>query len=1176
MISKIKYYIAIIIILFNMTVYAAPNGANVVHGNVNISHNGANTIINQNSDKAIINWNSFDVHKGENVYFNQNSSSSIVLNRVTNGLPTNIFGNISANGNIFILNQAGVLIGNGAVINTHSLLTGAVNINDNDFISGKYKFYSSAGNVTNNGNIKVQDGGYAVLMGKNVTNNGLISARFGKIYLSSGESFRMDMSGNDLIGIVIEKGTSDAYIANTGNINAESGTIVITAKNVSNVIRGAVNNTGIIDASSISYEGGKVILGAENIKIINDGKINTSSQLNNGGTVEIKAEHIINNGSVYANGINGGQINLFSSNLLQINSPSIIQANSFSYGFGGNIKLISQKRAEAYNGALIEATSIYGNGGFIELSGYDSVYAFSKFNTQSLYGTNGKFLLDPSDMYIGNYANLADTDNYKVANDGNTYIDITWLNNMLANNDVSLQTLQGNGSGNITLNSGVTLTGANGLTLDAFNDINLLGAINNISSLVLKAGGNITGNNSIISNAITADALNNILLTKLNISGKSSYSSLNGNVNLVGDNIGLITQILGKSVGIEVTGTGNGISMDTSVGSDKAAITGEEIILKADGAINVSIDTTSLSAESINDSLDINNLNRDETILIKYFGSQPSSYTQKNGIINLSYIPENAIGNDLTITSTYGTVKAVDRLEALKQYTGLKIDANIIHFVENNNNLLTLDTSFLGNKKAVQYIFETLGDIDVDLGSMSSELLNSGIKLISKNGAIKSLSDISTMYFSANAFKDIDITSYLLGAISLESSTGNINYTHKAGPISIRGLKALNGNINVSLVGTSGTVPIPGITLPPEFDIGDLYISGLESNNPINITTSNADVISISGSGKTALNLNIINNNPNTDTNPYKLAVSNNQDIILNINKNKYREIRLNTNSNLYFPVVDNNLQATDKIYLSANNMRDLTLTAKEVYINQKSGSNSFIINADKADINGNDLYITLKKDTILADIDNDDYAVQGNYINIISDSNITQNDKIYVSSLNMDIDSFSFGNTNKEVIQGSDITITSKGNITGFGKIIANKVNLTGSTIGSTSNIFVNADYGSFFSTANNTSSNDILININSNDWFKKLKSYKFEVSGDGISYLNGRVVDYRIYDMVKNVNVRNFQPIENTNIDKVTGDDLIKGGRLQDTSELVTVEDNKKSQVNTITKKNKSIELK
>lgn len=1177
MISKIKYYTAVILIfLFNIPVYAAPNGANVVHGNVNISQSGSNTIINQNTDKAIINWNSFDVNKGESVLFNQNSSSSIILNRVTNGLPTSIFGNISANGNVFILNQAGVLVGNGASINTNSFLAGAANINDNDFIAGKYNFYGAQGNVINNGSIKVQDGGYAVLMGKNVENNGLISAKLGKIYLSSGETFRMDMSGNDLIGVEVEKGITDAYISNTGHIQAEGGTIIMTAKNASDVIRQAVNNTGVIDASSISYKGGKVILGAENGQVINDGEINVSSKSDEGGSIELKAEHIINNGLVYANGLNGGLINMLSSDLLKIGSSSIIQANSFGFGNGGNIKLISQKRAESHKGALIEAGSIYGSGGFIELSGYDSVYAFGNFNTKSLYGVYGQFLLDPSNMFIGNYSNLADNENNQVSSDGNTYIDITWLNNMLNTSNVSLQTLQGNGLGDITLNAGVTLTGTNGLTLDAANNISLLGNIDGLSALTLNAGGSITGNNNITVGDISANALNNILLTKLNVTGKSSYVSSTGDVNLVGDSIGLITNITGQKVGIEVTGTGNGISMDASVGTDKAAVTGQEIIVKADGAINVSVDTESLSAESVSDSLGITNLNRDTTILVKYFGGKTSTYTQNNGVIDLSYIPENAIGQDLTISSVYGTVQAVDRLEALKQYTGLKINANAIHFIENNNNLLTIDSSFLGNKKAVKYIFETNGDINVDLNSMASNLLNSGIELISNNGAITSLSDISAMYFSANALNDVNVTSYLLGGISLESGRGNINYTHKVGPVSIRGLKALNGSINVSLIGASGDISIPGVTLPPEFDSGDLYIYNLASNNPVNITTANASVISISGSGETALNLNLTNNN----TNPYKLEISNNHDITLNTANTQYSNIKLDSkNGSIYFPVTDNALSAVNKIYLSANHINgdinNLSLTAKEVYINQKTGSNEFIINADKADINGSDITVTLSKDTLLADINNDDYAVKGGNINILSAYNVTQQDKISAADMNMITGSFNFENGGNNVIQGNNVSIYAEGDIAGSGKIIADKVNLAGSTIASTSNLLVLADYGYFISTAVDKPVNDILININSDNWFENLKNYKFQSYGPGLSYLNGKVVDYGVYDMVKNIYIRNLQPIENTNIDKVYGDDLIKGGRLQDTSELVTVEDNKTPKVNNITKKNKSIEL-
>ena len=381
------------------------------------------------------------------------------------------------------------------------------------------------------------------------------------------------------------------------------------------------------------------------------------------------------------------------------------------------------------------------------------------------------------------------------------------------------------------------------------------------------------------------------------------------------------------------------------------------------------------------------------------------------------------------------------------------------------------------------------------------------------------------------------------------------------------------------MIGLSGDIPsIPGITIPSDFDIGDLYISGLASNNSVNITTANADTISISGSGETALDLNITNNNAN----PYKLEIYNNYDITLNTANTQYSTIKLDSsNGSINFPVTDNTVTATDKIFLSANHINgdsgDLVLSSTEVYINQKTGSNSFEVSADKADINGSNVSVFLTKDTILTDINKDSYSVNGGSINILSASNISMQNKISSSDLNIITGSFNFESGGKSnVIQGNNVSINADGDITGSGKIIADRVNLTGSTIASTSNLLVLADYGHFISTAVDKPANDILININSDNWFENLKSYKFETSGPGLSYLNGKLVDYQVYDMIKDMYRRNLQPIENTNIDKVTGDDLVKGGRLQDTSELVTVEDNKTPKVNTITKKNKSIELK
>ena len=1155
MISKIKSFTAVILVLlFNSHVYAAPSGGNIVYGNAEIIHNGSNTTINQGSNSAIINWDSFDINKGESVHFNQNSSSSIVLNRVTNGLPTNIFGNLTANGNVFIMNNAGVLIGNGAVINTNSFLAGAANINDKDFMAGKYNFYGAMGSVINNGNIKVQNGGYAVLLGKNVENNGLIAAKLGKIYLSSGEAFRMDMSGNDLIGVYIEKGADNALTTNTGKLHAEGGTIVMTAKNASDVIRQAVNNTGVIDASSISFEGGKVILGAENGEVINNGDINVSSQTNSAGSVEVKADNIINNGSIKANGLNGGNIDLYANNLLQLKENTVIEANAFGFGNGGNIMLISPNRAEAYKGALIQANSVYGKGGFIELSGHKSVYAFGDFNTKSLYGTYGKFVLDPSDMLIGYYANLADDENNVVSGDGNTYIDIDWLNTQLTSTDIELKSLPGNGSGNITLNSGVSINSTNGLTLNASNNINLLGDVT-VGKLTLLASGNITGNNAINTTgdiSVTSNS-GNIQLTKLNITGKSTFLAEQGSVYLVGDSLGTINHIAGKSVGIEATGTG-AITGDNTV-TNRAVIIGDEVTLKAADAIDTTVDTKKLSAES-QGAIDINNKNMGETVLLKYYGGAASTYTQDTGTINLSDIPQNAISNSrLTIDSTYGTIFAQDRLDAIKSFTNLTMNANIIHFVETADKALVIDDSAI-NGTAMKYIFDNVGDISVG-NITATKLANSGLEVISRNGAVNTTADINAMYFGAVAQKDINVTSALLGGASFESYTGNITFNHNGGPIKISGLKALNGNIDVNLA-----------------TFGNLYISGLASNNPVKLNVANADTVSLSGSGETALNIDLTNSNGT-----YKLIARNDRDLTINNTGNTFTDLKLYSGGNLNLTGANGSITADNIISLEGNNINgntDLALTGTEVYLKLREGTQNYEISADKVDLNGSNLNVTLLKDTQLADVDLDENSgnVYGT-LNINTDKNVSLDGQIYVENLNLNSLGFDFG-TNYSIMNGNNISITAANDITGIGKITAYKVNMTGNTIGADNPLVINTDFANFTSTATNKTANDILININTNNWVYGYKNYVFKTSGEGTSYIGGRKIDYAANQQMKESRIRGKLPIEATNIDMVEGDDLIKGGRLLDPSELITVEKSKPDTVKSIKKRNKNIELK
>lgn len=106
-----------------------PSGGSVVAGtNVNIS-DPAN--ITQGSTNAVIKWDDFSVGANATVNFNGPSAGFNTLNYVDSGNLSQIYGTINAtNGNIYIVNPAGVQIGNSAQINVGSLYVSNKNMSD--------------------------------------------------------------------------------------------------------------------------------------------------------------------------------------------------------------------------------------------------------------------------------------------------------------------------------------------------------------------------------------------------------------------------------------------------------------------------------------------------------------------------------------------------------------------------------------------------------------------------------------------------------------------------------------------------------------------------------------------------------------------------------------------------------------------------------------------------------------------------------------------------------------------------------------------------------------------------------------------------------------------------------------------------------------------------------------
>src|SRR5580704_1008621 len=118
-----------------------PTGGTVTTGTATIVQPNATTLnINQSTNQAIINWNTFSVGSGDTVNFNQPSSSSATLNRVLGSTPSWIAGTINAPGTVLLVNPNGIMITKSGVINTGSFAASTLDIKDSDFLAGNYKF----------------------------------------------------------------------------------------------------------------------------------------------------------------------------------------------------------------------------------------------------------------------------------------------------------------------------------------------------------------------------------------------------------------------------------------------------------------------------------------------------------------------------------------------------------------------------------------------------------------------------------------------------------------------------------------------------------------------------------------------------------------------------------------------------------------------------------------------------------------------------------------------------------------------------------------------------------------------------------------------------------------------------------------------------------------------------
>ncbi|PUE55264.1 two-partner secretion domain-containing protein [Limnohabitans parvus] len=255
---------------------ALPVAGQVVQGAASMAQSANQLNITQASQRAAINWQSFDIGASAKVNVVQPNAQAVLLNRVVGQSPSQIFGQLQANGHVILVNPNGVLFGKDGSVNAGSFTASTLCISDADFMAGNmlYQRNGSTAGVLNQGTIGVSPGGYVALLGASVSNAGKIIAPKGGVALGSAETIKVPLSGSGRIKLELTASDINASVKNSGSIVSEGGQVYMQALAL-NRAAAQVIQSGSIDTTA--EHGGAVHLLADGGTIKVDGSIKANS-----------------------------------------------------------------------------------------------------------------------------------------------------------------------------------------------------------------------------------------------------------------------------------------------------------------------------------------------------------------------------------------------------------------------------------------------------------------------------------------------------------------------------------------------------------------------------------------------------------------------------------------------------------------------------------------------------------------------------------------------------------------------------------------------------------------------------------------------------------------------------------------------------------------------------------
>ncbi|MBP9928329.1 MAG: filamentous hemagglutinin N-terminal domain-containing protein [Rhodoferax sp.] len=412
--------------------FANPQDARVIAGQATIQSQG-NQLTVTNSAGAIINWRGFSIGAGETTLFVQPSASSAVLNRVVGPDISQLLGQLKSNGQVYLINPNGIVVGAGAHIDTNSFVASTLDIADADFLAGKLRFLerSGAGSIRNEGLITAGQGGRIALIAPNIENSGIIQAPDGNILLAAGR--KLEIASLDMEGVRFEIQAPTDSVLNLGKLLADNGAVRAFAGSLrqsgeiratrmavdagGNIVLSGSNNV-MLTADSITRSdgaaGGQIVIRSEQGTTRVEGEVSARGLAGAGGDIRILGQRVALDAAaqIDASGSSaGGQIlvggdyqgrnpDVQNAQRVFVGSGVTLNADATADGHGGRVIVWADENTR-YQGSLSARGGAQGgDGGFAEVSGKQNLEFSGSADLGSIAGRHGSLLLDPLDILV--------------------------------------------------------------------------------------------------------------------------------------------------------------------------------------------------------------------------------------------------------------------------------------------------------------------------------------------------------------------------------------------------------------------------------------------------------------------------------------------------------------------------------------------------------------------------------------------------------------------------------------------------------------------------------------------------------------------------------------------------------------------------------------------------------